>query len=73
MIKDIEELEKLGMFMDKKLQINLILQSLTDLYAQFIVNFHMNKIQCIIAELVNMLVTTEGILKSLRGFVLAME
>ena len=33
MIKDLEELEKLGMSMDKILQIDLILQSLTDSYA----------------------------------------
>ena len=32
MIKDIEELQKLGMNIDKKLQVDLILQSLADLY-----------------------------------------
>ncbi|MDM1786904.1 hypothetical protein, partial [Acinetobacter bereziniae] len=67
MIKDLEELEKLGMSMDKELQIDLVLQSLTDSYGQYIVNFHMNKIQCTLAELMNMLVTTEGTLKSSKG------
>ena len=33
----------------------------------------MNKLDCTIPELVNMLVTTEGTLKSLRGTVLAVE
>ena len=32
MIKDIEELQKLGMNMDKKLWVELILQSLPDSY-----------------------------------------
>ena len=32
MIKDLEELEKLGMNMDKELQVDLILQSLPDLF-----------------------------------------
>ena len=73
MIKDLEELEKLSTFMDKELQIDLILQSLTDSYAQFIINYHMNKIQCTKAELLNILITTEGILKSSKGFVLTVE
>ena len=33
MIKDLKETEKLGMSMNKELQIDLILQSLTDSYA----------------------------------------
>ena len=33
----------------------------------------MNKLDCTIPELVNMLVTTEGILKSSKGTILAME
>ena len=36
-------------------------------------NFHMNKLDCTISELVNMLVTTKGTLKSSRGTVLAVE
>ena len=51
----------------------LIFQSLTSSYSQFIVNFHMNKLDCTIPKLVNMLVTTEGTLKSSRGTVLAMK
>ena len=44
MIKDIEELQKLGMNMDKELQVDLILQSIPKSYGQFIMNYHMNKI-----------------------------
>ena len=73
MIKDIEELGKLGLEIQKKLQMDLILQSLTSSYSQFIMNFHMNKLDCTISELVNILVTTEGTLKSSRGTVLAVE
>ena len=73
MIKDIEELQKLGMNMDKELQVDLILQSLLDSYGQFIMNYHMNNIDATLPELLNMLVTTEGTLKSSRGTVLAME
>ena len=36
-------------------------------------NFYMNKLDCTILKLISMLVTMEGILKSLRGSVLAME
>ena len=36
-------------------------------------NFHMNKFDCTIPELVNMLVTTEGTLKSSRGAILVVK
>ena len=64
MIKDIEELQKLEMNMDKELQVDLILQSLPDSYGQFIMNYYMNKIDATLLELLNMLVTAEGTLKS---------
>ena len=38
-IKDLKELEKLRLDMQRELQIDLILQSLTSLYSQFIINF----------------------------------
>ena len=72
-IKDFKELGKLRLEMQKELQMDLILQSLTSSYSQFIVNFHMNKLDCTILELINMLVTTEGILKNSRGTILAVE
>ena len=43
-IKDIEEFGKLRLDMQKKLQMDPILQSLTSSYSQFIMNFHMNKL-----------------------------
>ena len=72
-IKDIKELGKLELDMQKKLQMDLILQSLMSSYSQFIINFYMNKLNCNIPELVNMLVATERILKSSKGTVFAME
>ena len=36
-------------------------------------NFYMNKLDCIILELINMLVITEGTLKSSRDTILAIE
>ena len=72
-IKDIEELRKLRLEIQKELQIDLILQSLTSLYSQFIMNFHINKLHCTIFKLINMLVTMKDTLKSSRGTVLAVE
>ena len=72
-IKDIGELEKLGLEIQKKLQIDLIFQSFMSSYSQFIINFYMNKLNCTIPELVNMLITTKGILKSSRGTILIVE
>ena len=51
----------------------MIHQSLFDAYGQFIMNFHMHKMQCIMAELMNMLVTAELSLKSSKGSVLTVE
>ena len=72
-IKDIEKLGMLRLDMQKELQMDLILQSLTSSYSQFIMNFHMNKLDCTIFKLVNMLITIEGTLKSSRGTVLNVE
>ncbi|OAY67135.1 hypothetical protein ACMD2_15836 [Ananas comosus] len=73
MIIDLEELEKLSLKMDKELQVDLIMQSLFVSYEQFIVNYHMNKIDCTNAELLNMLAIIEGTLKSSKGTVLVVE
>ena len=73
MIKDIKKFQKLRMNMDKELQVNLILQSLLDLYGQFIMNYHMNKIDSTLPELLNMLVIAEGTLKSSKDIVLTVE
>ena len=61
------------MNIDKELQVDLILQSLSDSHGQFIMNYHMNKIDVTLPELLNMLVTAEGTLKSSKGTVLTVE
>ena len=73
MIKDMEELEKLGVKLDLNLQNDIILQSLTDAYGQFIMNYHMHKLQNSLAELMNMLVIAELSMKGSKDSVLAME
>ena len=57
MIRAIEELESLDFIMNFHLQLDLILQSLPESFGQTIANFHMNKIECTLAELLSMLVT----------------
>ena len=56
MIRLMKELESLNFSMDFHLQVDTILQSLPDSFGQTIANFHMNKIECTLAELLNMLV-----------------
>ena len=73
MIKDMEELEKLGVKLDLDLQNDIILQSLTDAYGQFIMNYHLHKLQNSLAELMNILGTIELSIKGSKGSVLAME
>ena len=73
MIKDMKELEKLGVRLDLDLQNDIILQSLTDPYGQFIMNYHMHKLQSTLAKLMNMLVTVKLSMKGSKGLVLAME
>jgi hypothetical protein len=60
MIGYIERLGKLGHKLERELSIDLILQSLPDSFSQFVMNYHMNKIDCSLAELLNMLKTAEG-------------
>ena len=74
MIKDIEQLEKLGIPIHKELQVDLIFQSLTSSFASFVMNYNINKLNYTLPELMNMLVSNEGTLKSLRvGTILAVE
>ena len=69
-IKNLEELEKLRLTIQRELKIDLILQSLTSLFGQFIINYHMNKLDCNLSELVNLLVTAERTLKCSRYSIL---
>ena len=67
MIRSIEELESLDFSMDFHLQTDLILQSLPESFGQTIANFHMNKIECTLAELLNMLVTAQKAIQGSKG------
>ena len=67
MIRSIEELESLDFMMDTQLQTDLILQSLPEPFGQTIANFHMKKIEYTLAELLNMLVTTQKAFYNAKG------
>ena len=67
MIRVIEELESLDFTMDFHLQLDLILQSLSESFGQTIVNFQINKIECTIAKLLNMLVMAKKAIQSNKG------
>ncbi|GAV67442.1 zf-CCHC domain-containing protein, partial [Cephalotus follicularis] len=60
MIDMIEQLAQLGFFMDHDLYVDLISTSLPKSFAQFLVNFHMNKIKVTLSELVAMSRTAEA-------------
>ena len=64
MIRAIEELESLDFTMDFHLQLDMIQQSLPKSFGQTIANFHMNKIECTLAELLNILVMAQ---KAIQG------
>ncbi|GAV86700.1 zf-CCHC domain-containing protein/UBN2_2 domain-containing protein, partial [Cephalotus follicularis] len=60
MIDMIEQLAQLGFFMNHDLYVDLILTSLPKSFSQFLVNFHMNKIEVTLSELIAMLRMTEA-------------
>ena len=66
MINLIGQLEVLNFYMDVELQIDLVLQSLLDSFAPFILNFNMNKLECLLPELLNMLTTAQAQIKGKR-------
>ncbi|XP_073108763.1 uncharacterized protein [Elaeis guineensis] len=66
MIKDIEQLKKLGILIHRELPVDLILQSHTSSFASFVMNYNMNKLNYTLPELMNMLESNEGTLKSSR-------
>ncbi|KAM1310402.1 hypothetical protein ACFX15_006743 [Malus domestica] len=59
----IEQLENLGTPLDGELAQDFILASLSDSFAQFIMNYNMNKMDSTLSELLNMLVTAEKTMK----------
>ena len=65
MIDLIERLGQLGFVMDHELSVDLVLQSLPNSYAQFVLNFNMNKLE--VPELLNMLRTVENSVSDDKG------
>ncbi|XP_061339401.1 uncharacterized protein LOC133286072, partial [Gastrolobium bilobum] len=63
MIGLIEKLPSLGFIMDHELSVDLVLQSLPSSYNGFVVNYHMNKVETTLPELLNLLTTVEGTVK----------
>ena len=49
--------------MDEKLNQDLILQSFPESFSQFVINYHMNKLNLLLPELLNMLKTAQGYFK----------
>ncbi|KAM2461993.1 hypothetical protein PS1_012904 [Malus domestica] len=63
MIRFIEQLENLGTPLDGELAQDFVLASLSDSFAQFVMNYNMNKMDSTLYELLNMLVTAEKTMK----------
>ena len=59
----ITRLGQLDFVMDGELSQDLILQSLSKLFSQFIMNYHMNKLNTFLPELLNMLKIVESHIK----------
>ena len=64
MIGYIKKLDQLGFVMNHELSVDLVLHSLPKNFLQFIMNYHMNKLDSI---LFNMLKTAKGILKKKKS------
>ncbi|XP_019451730.1 PREDICTED: uncharacterized protein LOC109353823 [Lupinus angustifolius] len=60
MISLMEQLEKLGCKLGKELSQDLIPQSLPDSFSLFIINFNMNKMDCDLHEMLNMLIDNQN-------------
>jgi len=64
MIGYIKKLDQLGFVIDHELSVDLVLHSLPKNFLQFIMNYHMNKLD---STLFNMLKTAKGILKKKKS------
>ncbi|XP_019455140.1 PREDICTED: uncharacterized protein LOC109356270 [Lupinus angustifolius] len=60
MISLMQQLEMLGFKLGNELSQDLILQSLPNLFSSFIVNFNMNKMDCDLHEMLNMLINYQN-------------
>ncbi|KAL8104443.1 hypothetical protein AgCh_028601 [Apium graveolens] len=70
MINLIERLGQLGFSMDEELSQDLVFQSLPSSFSQFVVNFHIKKLDVSLPELHNMLKITESNFPPKKSFVL---
>ncbi|KAJ7957425.1 Zf-CCHC domain-containing protein [Quillaja saponaria] len=70
MIGHIEQLNEIGFNLDTELCTYLILQSLSDTYLQFVMNFHMNKLEASLPELVNMLKTAKPFIENDKNHIM---
>ncbi|XP_017980986.1 PREDICTED: uncharacterized protein LOC108663015 [Theobroma cacao] len=70
MIRLIERLGQLGLVMDHELSIDLVPQSLLDSFSQFVLNFHMNRLEATLPKLLNMLDTVERSIRKDKGSLL---
>nr|XP_009625170.1 uncharacterized protein LOC104116083 [Nicotiana tomentosiformis] len=64
MIDLIEELQKLGCKLGKAFSQDLILQSPSESFSQFVINFNMHKMDCDLHKMLNMLIDYENQLAS---------
>ena len=66
-IRALEELESLDITMDFHLQVDLNIQSLPKSFKQTIANFYMKKIECTLANLLNMLIMPQKAFQGSKG------
>ena len=69
----ITRLGQLGFIMDGELNQDLILQSLPESYSQFVLNYHMNKLNTSLPKLLNMLKTAESHIKKEKAPLLLID
>ena len=73
MIDLITRLGQLGFTMDGELSQDLILQSLSDFFSQFVVNFHISKLNISLPKQLNILKIAESHFKDEKALVLLVD
>lgn len=73
MIGYINKLGQLSFIMNHELSVDLVLQSLPKRFSQFIMNYHMNKLDNTLPELFNILKTIERAFKKEKDHVLLIQ
>jgi hypothetical protein len=73
MIGYIKKLGQLGFSIDYKLSVDLVSQLLPQSFSQFIMNYHINKLESTLPEVLNMLKTTERTFKKENKLVLLVQ